>query len=282
MEITLTDDQEFFRDTTRKFLETECPIVKVRELAGSPDGFERDYWRQGAELGWVSLLVPEEHGGGSISGSGVVDLTLVADAFGSHAAPGPLLPANVVAAALARSGTDEQRSGVLPAVIAGEVVATWAIGEPVPHDRLGDITVRATADGGDYVLSGVKSPVEAGAQSEQLLVTARTDDGLAQFLVPAETSGVTVTSLDSIDLVRRYASIEFDGVRVSASAAVGSPGTRPWTSNASSSSRSSCRRPRWSAPRRRSSTSRSTGCSAVTRSAGPSPHTRTSSIASRT
>ena len=60
MEIRLTDDQEFFRDTTQKFLESECPIVKVRELAQSDDGFERDYWRQGAELGWTSLLVPEE------------------------------------------------------------------------------------------------------------------------------------------------------------------------------------------------------------------------------
>ena len=51
MEVTLSDDQEFFRDTTRKFLESECPIAKVRELAASTAGFERDYWRQGAELG---------------------------------------------------------------------------------------------------------------------------------------------------------------------------------------------------------------------------------------
>jgi alkylation response protein AidB-like acyl-CoA dehydrogenase len=196
----------------------------VRELASSDAGFERDYWRQGAELGWTSLLVPEELGGGSISGSGVVDLTLVADAFGSHVAPGPLLPANVVAAALARSGSDEQQGGVLPAIIAGEVVATWAVAEPAPHDRLGDIAVTATADGDGFVLSGVKAPVEAGAESEQLLVTARTNDGLAQFLVPAETAGVTITPLKSLDLVRRYARVELDGVRVPATAAVGVPG----------------------------------------------------------
>ena len=205
MEVTLSDDQEFFRDTTRKFLESECPITKVRDLAGSDAGFERDYWRQGAELGWTSLLVPEDLGGGSISGSGVVDLTLVADVFGATVAPGPLLPTNVVAAALARSGTDEQKAGVLPAIIAGEVVATWAVAEPAPNDRLGDVTVSATADGDGFVLSGVKAPVEAGAQSEQLLVTARTDDGLAQFLVPADAAGVTITPLQSLDLVRRYA-----------------------------------------------------------------------------
>jgi alkylation response protein AidB-like acyl-CoA dehydrogenase len=224
MEIRLSDDQEFFRDTTQKFLESECPIVKVRELADSADGFERDYWRQGAELGWTSLLVPEELGGGSVSGSGVVDLTLVADAFGSHVAPGPLLPANVVAAAVARSGTDEQRAEVLPAIVAGEVVATWAIAEPPPNDALGSVTVTAERNGDGFVISGVKSPVEAGAQSEQLLVTARTDEGLAQFLVPADESGVRITPLNGIDLVRRYARVEFDGVRVPASAAVGTPG----------------------------------------------------------
>ena len=92
MEIALSDDQEFFRDTTRKFLGSECPIPKVRALRSNPDGFERDYWRQGAELGWTSLLVPEDLGGGSVSGNGAADLALVADAFGAHVAPGPLAP----------------------------------------------------------------------------------------------------------------------------------------------------------------------------------------------
>jgi alkylation response protein AidB-like acyl-CoA dehydrogenase len=224
MELTLTDDQEFFRDTTQKFLESECPIVKVRDLAQSEDGFERDYWWQGAELGWTSLLVPEEHGGGSISGAGVVDLTLVADAFGANAAPGPLLPTNVVAAALARSGSDEQRAELIPALLAGELVATWAVSEPPPNDGLGTIATTATADGDGFVLSGSKSPVEAAAQSEQLLVTARTDDGLTQFLVPADASGVTITPIKSIDLTRRYARVDLDDVRVPASAVVGTPG----------------------------------------------------------
>jgi alkylation response protein AidB-like acyl-CoA dehydrogenase len=224
MEIALTDDQEFFRDTTRKFLGSECPIVKVRELRSSVAGFEADYWRQGAELGWTSLVVPEDLGGGSVSGNGVTDLTLVADAFGSHVAPGPLLPCNVVAATLARSGNEEQRGEILPGIVAGEVVATWASTEPPPHDGLGDLTVRAEADGGDFVLSGVKSLVEAGAEADQLLVTAASDAGPAQFLVPVGTTGMTVTALRSVDLVRRYARVELDGVRVPARAAVGEPG----------------------------------------------------------
>jgi alkylation response protein AidB-like acyl-CoA dehydrogenase len=224
MELVLTDDQEFFRDTTRKFLGSECPIPKVRELRDNEAGFEPDYWRQGAELGWVSLLVPEELGGGSVSGNGPSDLALVAHAFGFHVAPGPLIPCNVVASTLARSGSEEQQSGLLQDLVSGAQVATWALTELPPHDGLGDVTVRAEADGDGYVLSGVKSPVEAGAEADQLLVTATTDAGVGQFLVPRDADGVTVTPLRSVDLVRRYARIQFDGVRVPASAVVGTPG----------------------------------------------------------
>jgi alkylation response protein AidB-like acyl-CoA dehydrogenase len=224
MEVTLTDDQEFFRDTTRKFLTAECPTSTIRALAGSAAGFEPDYWRQGADLGWTSLLVPEEHGGGSVSGRGVIDLTLVADAFGRHVAPGPLVPTNVVAATIARSGSDQQRDEHLGPIVAGDRVATWCHAEPPPHDGLGQVTTTAVADGDGFVVSGVKEPVEAGAEAELLLVTARTDGGPAQFLVPRAADGVRVTPLHSIDLVRRFARIELAGVRLPASAAVGPVG----------------------------------------------------------
>ena len=110
MEVTLTDDQEFFRDTTRKFLGERVPD---RQGAGARRVRRRVRARllapgRRARAG-CRCSSPRTSGGGSVSGNGVVDLTLVADAFGPHVAPGPLLPCNVVAAALARSGSDEQQ-----------------------------------------------------------------------------------------------------------------------------------------------------------------------------
>ena len=116
-------DQELFEDTTRRFLESQSTVTKLRDLAGTKAGFEPHYWRQGAELGWTSLVVPEEAGGGSVSGSGVIDLALLAYQFGLHAAPGPLGPANVVGAAIGRWGSPEQRSGVLAELLSGERIA---------------------------------------------------------------------------------------------------------------------------------------------------------------
>jgi alkylation response protein AidB-like acyl-CoA dehydrogenase len=225
MDTELTSDQEFFQETTRKFLEAECPITAVRALRESTEGFERGYWSQGCELGWTSLLVSEESGGGSISGSGVIDLSLVAYEFGRHAAPGPLLATNVVAAALSDgAGTDEQRA-VLAGLLSGEVVASWAWSGKRPNDRLGSTGVVATKSGEVWRLSGEARPVEAGAQSEWLLVTASSDDGgFVQLLVPTSTEGLTLKQLGGIDLTRRYATAGFDNVVVPSSAVVGQPG----------------------------------------------------------
>ena len=33
-----------------------------------PVGFDRPIWAQGGELGWYAMLVPENYGGGSVSG----------------------------------------------------------------------------------------------------------------------------------------------------------------------------------------------------------------------
>ncbi len=130
MELDLQDDQELFVETTRRFLETESPLTNVRALYDDDDGFDRGFWRRGAELGWTTMLVPDRLGGGSISGDGLLDLVLVAEEMGRLVAPGPLLPVNVVAEAVARSGTPEQQAAELAPLVDGTRIATWAFAEP--------------------------------------------------------------------------------------------------------------------------------------------------------
>jgi alkylation response protein AidB-like acyl-CoA dehydrogenase len=220
-----TLDQQLFEETTRRFLDAECPPATVRGLASDPRGYEPSYWQRGAQLGWTSLLVPEDAGGGTISGNGAMDLALVAFQFGMHAAPGPLTATSVVAAALGRWGDDAHRRGPLVELLSGEAAGAWALAEPAPHDDLGEVELRADARGRGFTLHGVKSPVEAGAQAAHVLVVARTALGLAQFLVPAGSRGLTVTALGGVDLSRRFARLEFDDVLVPASALVGAAGS---------------------------------------------------------
>jgi alkylation response protein AidB-like acyl-CoA dehydrogenase len=81
-------------------------------------------------------------------------------------------------------------------------MATWTGPTPVAG-RLG-------ADGG-LVLDGRASLVEAGAQAAHLLVTVADEEGVGLALVAADGPGVAVEPLDGLDLVRRFATVTFDG-----------------------------------------------------------------------
>ncbi len=221
MLVALTEDQEFFRQTTERFLVEHASPDTVRALREDPDGFDPTYWRRGAELGWTSLLVDEAHGGGTISGAGLVDLSLVAYEFGLHAAPGPLLPTNIVAAALSAHDT---HGDMLAGLLAGQSVASWCGADPGAALRSWHTGVTVRRDGECYVLSGSAAPVESAVQASHLLVTAADGDGLTQLLVPASVPGLTVAAMETVDLAKRFAAVTFADVVVGADALVGEPG----------------------------------------------------------
>jgi alkylation response protein AidB-like acyl-CoA dehydrogenase len=225
MLINPTEEQEFFRATTERFLVEQSPPDALRGLRDDANGFDRDYWRRGAELGWTSLLVDEAHGGGSISGAGLVDLSLVAYEFGHHAAPGPLTATNVVASALSDHGAPSGgQAEVLAGLLSGAEVATWFAPELGARPGTWRTGVEIERAGDGLVLRGAVRPVEHAGQADHFLVTARDGDGLTQVLVPAGTDGIAVEALETVDLTRRFGAVTFDGVRAGADAVVGAAG----------------------------------------------------------
>jgi alkylation response protein AidB-like acyl-CoA dehydrogenase len=223
MNVELDEGQQYFLETTKRFLETETPISEVRRLANEPDGFDRSWWAKGAALGWVSLLVSDVNGGGNLSGNGLSDLAIVAEEYGRCVAPGPLFGCNVVASALntAANEGDAGHTDELTQIIAGDMIATWAYQDANSSWRPNMPTLSAELNQGDYVLNGQKTRVEFGAQADLFLVTAALDGRATQFLVPRSTQGLQVEPLDTLDLVRRYANVAFNDVRLAASALVG-------------------------------------------------------------
>jgi len=221
--LNLTSDQQFFRDTTARFLTEHGSPAEIRRLRDDPVGYGARYWKLGAELGWTSLLVDEDHGGGSISGDGLVDLTLVAHEFGRHAAPGPFVPTNIVAHAVSERAADD-RADLLAGILDGSSIASWCYREPRPDDGLGDVALEARPDGSDIVLNGVKRPVEAADRATHLLVTGRTGAGLTQVLVPSDTDGVSIRPMHTVDLTRRFSQVTFGDVRLPVGAVIGEVG----------------------------------------------------------
>jgi len=224
MQLDLTDDQALFRDTSAAFIEAELPVAETRKLHESPAGYDRDWLRRSAELGWFAMLVPEADGGGSVSGRGLLDATIVAELVGRHVQPGPFIPMNVVAAAIAAAGTPAQRSALLPSIVAGELVATWAVADERGNwdDGAGLTAVR---HGHSVVLTGSRGCVPEAVTADLLLVTADLDGRPAQVLVRADAPGVSVRPLTCLDLSRRMADLQFEGVRAGAADILGAGGT---------------------------------------------------------
>jgi alkylation response protein AidB-like acyl-CoA dehydrogenase len=210
-----------FASTTQSFLQKEASLSRLRELHAAGVAFDADWWRRAAELGWTSLLVPEELGGGSVSGDGVKDLAMVAELAGNTVAPGPLHPVSTVLAGLVDA--PENHEDTIESLVSGDVIASWAVYEPGRSWAPMKPDVTATSTGTGYRLDGVKDRVEAGADSGVLLVVANCEGAVRQFLVSTEAAGVRVVPQRSIDLVKSYARVYFDGVEIDASAAVGRP-----------------------------------------------------------
>jgi len=212
-------EQLLFTSTAQAFLDKEVPLTRVRELHAEGTSFDPTWWQRAAELGWASLLVPEELGGGSVSGNGVADLALLAEQAGRTVAPGPLHPVSVVLAGLVEA--PEGHEELIESLVSGEKVASWAVYEPGNPWAPTEPTLTATETAEGFRLDGAKDRVEAGAESAVLLVTARCGDQVRQFVVGTDAAGVTVTGQQSVDMVKRYARVTFDGVSIPASAAVG-------------------------------------------------------------
>jgi alkylation response protein AidB-like acyl-CoA dehydrogenase len=225
--VTEADSPErlLFASTTQSFLEKEASLSRLRELHAAGISFEPEWWRRAAELGWTSLLVPEELGGGSVSGDGVADLALVAELAGKTVAPGPLHPVSTVLAGLVEAPENHQET--IESLVSGEAVASWAVYEPGKAWSPFESGATATPTETGFRIEGVKDRVEAGAESAVLLVVAHCEGAVRQFLVPTDATGVRVEPQRSVDLVKRYARVHFDGVEVDASAVVGTAEQTP-------------------------------------------------------
>lgn len=210
-----------FASTSKSFLEKEMPVSRVRELHAAGVHLDPRWWRQATDLGWAGLLVPEEFGGGSVSGDGVADLAMIAAQLGRSVAPGPLHPVSTVLAGLVDAADCDAHRSTIESLASGEVTASWAVYEPDKVWAPTDPGLTATATESGYRLDGVKDRVEAGGESDLLLVVARCSGEVRQILVPTDAPGLRIEPEPTIDFVKRYSRVHFDGVVVSRSAAVG-------------------------------------------------------------
>ncbi|MCK9900234.1 acyl-CoA dehydrogenase [Parafrankia colletiae] len=217
-----TPEQELLLDSSSRFIERTMPLPSVRELAAGSGGVDARYHEAAGSLGWFGMLVGEEHGGGTVSGNGLLDAAAVAAERGGVLQPGSFATANVVAHLLAAEGS--RHGEVLARLVAGRARATWAVGDVAGLTPGAGEIVAGEDGGGGFRLDGDVRHVPDAADCDLLVVTAHGPRGLTQFLVAADTPGVQARRMASLDITRRPGAVRFHDVRVGADAVLGAPG----------------------------------------------------------
>jgi len=202
MNFELSDEQLLLQATVRQFLERECPAERRRALFEAEQGFDPVLWKGMLELGLGGIHLAEEHGGVGLE---LLDLALVAEELGRHAAPGPFLGHALAGLAVAAGGSEAQRRRWLPKLATGAALGTVALAEAgdawLPEDW--------TLSGGD-VLAGTKLHVPC-ADAADLIVVGVAGGGLA--VVEREAGGVAIEPEDGADRSRRLARVRLEGAR---------------------------------------------------------------------
>jgi alkylation response protein AidB-like acyl-CoA dehydrogenase len=202
MDLTLSPEEEAFRDELRSWLDANHP---GREPEGDEAGFEfrRDWQKALYEAGWAGLSWPQEYGG---RGATLVEQALFNEETVRSQTP---QMANVLGLAMGgptviAHGTDEQKQRYLQPILSAEEIWCQGFSEPDSGSDLASVKTRAVRDGDEWVVTGQKVWTTLAHHSKWCMLVARTDadapkhKGLTYFLMDMEQDAVQVRPLRQI------------------------------------------------------------------------------------
>jgi butyryl-CoA dehydrogenase/short/branched chain acyl-CoA dehydrogenase len=190
----LSEEETLFHDTVRQFAEDECaPLVRRMD---EEQHLDAGLLRRLFELGLMGVEIPEEFGG---SAGSFFDSVLAVEML-SAVDPAVALVVDVqntlVASALLRWGTPEQKKKHLPR-LAADTVGAYALSEAGSGSDAFALQTRAEKRGSDYLLTGRKLWISNAKEAGLFIVFATVDasagyKGITAFLVEKGAPGFTV------------------------------------------------------------------------------------------
>ena len=195
----LTETQVAIRDAVRAFVsERLAPGAAARDREHRFPGEEL---KELGALGFLGMLVPEDHGG---SATDLVSYALALEEIA--AADGACstivsVHSSVGCMPIVKFGTPAQKERFLPKLASGEWIGGFALTEPQAGSDAAALRTRARRDGDQYVLSGAKQFITSGKNGDVIIVFAETDPdagkkGISAFIVPTNTPGYEVVRVE--------------------------------------------------------------------------------------
>jgi alkylation response protein AidB-like acyl-CoA dehydrogenase len=190
----LSEEETLFRETVRQFAEDEvAPLVRHMD---EEQHLDAGLLRRLFELGLMGIEIPEEFGG---SAGSFFDSVLAVEML-SAVDPAVALVVDVqntlVASAVLRWGTAEQKKKYLPR-LATDMVGAYALSEAGSGSDAFALQTRAEKRGGEYMLTGRKLWISNAKEAELFIVFATVDasagyKGITAFLVDKGAPGFSV------------------------------------------------------------------------------------------
>jgi acyl-CoA dehydrogenase len=208
MDFELDDDLKLFQETTREWVDRECPKAWARELERQEDAWPFALFDKFTEAGFHGIGIDEEYGGQG--GNVIVQMILARELARSLGGLAWLWGITSFAGAksIGGYGSDAQKERFLPAITRGEL--RFAIGFTEPGggtDVLGGMHSTAKKVDGGWILNGNKTWCSAAHTAHYILLLARTDDnvakrhqGLTLFLLPTDAPGVTISEIPKLGM----------------------------------------------------------------------------------
>ncbi|MEO0999775.1 MAG: acyl-CoA dehydrogenase family protein [Pseudomonadota bacterium] len=227
MDFALSDEQRAMVEMAEGFgAEAIAPHARAWEDAGT---IPREVLREAGALGLGGIYVAEAHGG---SGLTRLDAALIFEAL-AKACPSVaafLSIHNMCAWMIDRFGSDEMRAARLPALCAGETIASYCLTEPGSGSDAAALRTRAERTNAGWRLTGTKAFISGGGYSDLYLVMSRTGGegprGISCLLVEAGTAGLGFGAQETKMGWRAQptAEVQLDGAEVPAANLLGEEG----------------------------------------------------------
>jgi acyl-CoA dehydrogenase len=211
-------------------------------------GFPGEYWRKLdremayptefvtalTESGFLSALIPEAYGGAGLTLSAAA---VIMEEIQRQGCNGAACHAQMyVMGTVLRHGSEEQKQRYLPAVASGELrLQAFGVTEPTSGTDTTALRTTARREGDHYVVNGQKIWTSRAAQSDLMLLLARTTpreqvakrtDGLSVFLLDMREALKAGLTIRPIRTMMNHATTEvfFDNVKVPAENLIGEEG----------------------------------------------------------
>ncbi|KFC69612.1 Acyl-CoA dehydrogenase, short-chain specific [Bosea sp. LC85] len=211
-------------------------------------GFPGEYWRKLdremayptafvsalTESGFLSALIPEEYGGAGLPLSAA---TVIMEEIQRQGCNGGACHAQMyIMGTLLRHGSAEQKQSYLPRIASGALrLQAFGVTEPTSGTDTTSLRTFARRDGDHYVVNGQKIWTSRAAQSDLMLLLARTTprdqvakrtDGLSVFILDMQEALKAGLTIRPIRTMMNHATTEvfFDNVRVPAENLIGEEG----------------------------------------------------------